>query len=272
LDPDAAIEIRVLGLDAALVELPFPFPFFGRVSQRAFVHADGNLTLDQAGLGSEPGLPDFLAGPPRIAAFFAGLDPSRAGAVTARLLPDRAVFDWREVPGAGQINRNSFQAVLYPTGDIDLVFGEMQTREGVVGVSPGATLDVTAADLGEATPSGSRGALAEQFSETEKVDLVAVARRFYLGHPDLFEQLVVYTARPLNPFPDTLAFELNVKNEILGIGLQVNDDASDYGSEGALRSLVYMDAIDPYLEVDGFEILGQAFQPLPNGLVPEAPS
>ena len=241
---------------AALVELPFPFPFFGRVETRAFVHADGTLTFGQAGLGSEPGLADFLAGPPRLAVFFASLDPSRAGAVTARLLPDRAVFDWRDVPGAGQINRNSFQATLYPTGEIDLSFGLMQTREGVVGVSPGETSLITAADLAATEPRGSLGALAEQFSETEKVDLVSVARRFYLDHPDLFEQLVVYTTRPLNPAPGTLAFELNVKNEIQGIGLSVNDDASDYGSAGALRSLVYMDAIDPYLEVDGFEILG----------------
>ena len=173
---------------AALVELPFPFPFFGRTESRAFVHADGNLTFGQAGLGSEPGLADLLAGPPRLAAFFASLDPSRAGAVTARLLPDRAVFDWRDVPGAGQINRNSFQAILYPTGEIDLSFGEMQTREGVVGLSPGDTFEITAADLAASEPRGSRGALAEQFSETEKVDLVAVARRFYRDHPDLFEQ------------------------------------------------------------------------------------
>ncbi|HVQ31522.1 MAG TPA: hypothetical protein VMV21_18135, partial [Vicinamibacteria bacterium] len=132
---------------AALVELPFRFPFFGRLQDRAFVHADGSLTFGQAGLGSEPGLADFLAGPPRLAAFFASLDPSRAGAVTARLLPDRAVFDWRDVPGSGQINANSFQAILYPTGEIDLIFGEMQTHEGVVGLSPGEAVLVTAADL-----------------------------------------------------------------------------------------------------------------------------
>ena len=240
----------------AVVDLPFEFPFFGHLERRLFVHADGNLTFGQAGLGSTPGLPDFLSGPPRLAAFFASLDPSRAGTISARLLADRAVFDWRDVPGAGQINRNSFQAVLYPTGAIDVLYGPIETREGVVGVSPGATFDVTAADLGRGEPRGSTGALAEQFSESERVDLVAVARRFYRSHPDLFEQLVVYTTRPLNPVPGTLAFELNVKNEILGIGLPVEDRAIDYGSASALRSVVYMDAIDPYLEVDGFEILG----------------
>jgi hypothetical protein len=240
----------------ALVDLPFDFPFFGRAERRLFVHADGNLTFGQAGLGSAPGLPDFLAGPPRLAAFFASLDPSRAGTISARLLADRAVLDWRDVPGAGQINRNSFQAVLYPTGAIDVLFETIATREGVLGVSPGGTFDVTAADFAHGQPRGSTGALAEQWSESEKVDLVAVARRFYRSHPDLFEQLVVYTTRPLSPAPGTLAFELNVKNEILGIGLPIEDLAADYGSAGALRSLVFMDAIDPYLEVDGFEILG----------------
>jgi len=241
---------------AALVDLPFAFPFFGRREFRVFVHADGALTFGQAGLGSLPGLPDFLAGPPRVAAFFTRLDPSRGGSVTARLTPDRAVFEWRDVPGAGQINRNSFQVVLDRSGEIDLVLATLETREGVVGLSPGGAHDVTAADLSTFEPRGARGALAEVFSETEKVDLVAVARRFYRSHPDLFEQLVVYTTRPLNPQPGTLAFELNVKNEILGIGLDTNDDALLYGSASALRSIAYMDTIDPYLEVDGFEILG----------------
>jgi hypothetical protein len=241
---------------AALVDLPFDFPFFGRAERRVFVQADGNLTFGQAALGSAPGLSDFLSGPPRLAALFASLDPSRGGTISARLLADRAVFDWRDVPGAGQINRNSFQAVLYPNGTIDVLYGPIETREGVVGVSPGGVFEVTAAELARGEPRGSTGALAEVFSESEKVDLVAVARRFYRSHPDIFEQLIVYTTRPLNPVPGTLAFELNVKNEILGIGLPVEDRAADYGSSGALRSLVHMDAIDPYLEVDGFEILG----------------
>ncbi len=240
----------------ALVDLPFDFPFYGRPERRVFVHADGSLTLGQAGLGTAPGLPDLLAGPPRVAAFFAGFDPSRGGAITARLLADRAVFDWRDLPGAGQINRNSFQAVLYASGEIDLVFGVVETREGVVGLSPGEALESVAVDLSAPEPRRTIGAFAERFSETDKADLVAIARRFYRTHPDLFEQLVVYTTRPLNPFPDTLAFELNVKNEIRGIGLEVNDDALDYGSAAALRSVVYMDAIDPYLEADGFELLG----------------
>jgi hypothetical protein len=238
------------------VDLPFDFPFYGHAERRVFVHADGSLTLGQSGLGTEPGLPDLLAGPPRVAAFFAGFDPTRGGAITARLRADRAVFDWRDVPGAAQINHNSFQAVLYATGEIDLVFGVVETREGVVGLSPGQALESVAVDLSAPEPRRTIGAFAERFSETDRADLVAIARRFYRTHPDLFEQLVVYTTRPLNPFPDTLAFELNVKNEVLGIGLETSDGALDYGSLEGLRSVVYMDAIDPYLEADGLELLG----------------
>jgi hypothetical protein len=77
-----------------------------------------------------------------------------------------------------------------------------------------------------------------------------------VGRSDRYEQVVIYTTRPLNPVAGTLAFELNVKNDIRGIGVDVRDDSAQWGSAGTLASVVFMDAIDPYLEVDGFEILG----------------
>lgn len=243
---------------ARAVDLPFGFPFFGGVYDRVFVNADGNLTF---GVGDtdvgEKGLARFLAGPPRIAPFFTDLDPSRGGSVSAQLQGDRAVFLWNGVPGGGQVNRNSFEVVLHSGGAIDVVYGtEVQTREAVVGVAPGGTLTVTASDLSGGRPVGSPGALAERFSESEKVDLVSVSRRFLAGHPDVFEQLVTYTTRPLNPIPGTLAFELNIRNDIQGIGLEAGlDQSAQWGSGGVLASVAYMDSIDQYLEVDGFEIL-----------------
>lgn len=243
--------------DARAVDLPFAFPFFGVAYMRVFVHSDGNLTFDAPDAEpTERGLARFLSGPPRIAAFFADLDPSRGGSVASRALADRAVFLWSAVPGGGQINRNTFQVTLYPNGSIDLVYGaEVQSREAIAGVSPGGTLAFTPADLSEGRPAGSRGALAERFSETEKLDLVGVTRRFFAGHPGAFDQVVVYTTRPLNPLGGSLAFEVNVKNDVQGIGLELLDDSRQWGSP-SLSSVVFMDTIDPYLEVDGFEILG----------------
>jgi hypothetical protein len=244
--------------DAREVELPFAFPFEGSRYGRVFVHADGDLTFGAPDPGpAERSMGRFLAGPPRIAAFFADLDPSRGGAVGARVGPDRAVFSWSAVPGGGQINRNSFEAALLPDGTIDLVYGnEMQSREAIVGLSPGAAASLTAVDLSAARPSSLAGAAAERFSETEKLDLPSTVRRFYAGHPDLFEQVVVFTTRPLNPLAGSLAFEINVKNQVRGIGLDPADDTAAWGTGGRLESVVFMDAIDPYLEVDGFEILG----------------
>jgi hypothetical protein len=244
--------------DARAVDLPFSFPFYGARYARVFVHADGNLTFTAADAGpAERSMGRFLSGPPRIGAFFADLDPSRGGNVSARLGPDRVVFSWSDVPGGAQINRNSFQVALLPGGDIELVYGgEMQSREAIVGLSPGSAATLTAVDLSAARPSSVAGAAAERFSETEKLDLASTIRRFYLGHPDLFEQVVVYTTRPLNPLGGSLAFEINVKNEVQGIGLDRRDDSAAWGSAGRLESVVFMDVVDPYLDVNGFEILG----------------
>ena len=257
LDPPGAS----LGLgndDAKAVDLPFTFPFYGVSYTRVFVNADGNLTFGAPDTGtSDRSMGRFLSGPPRIAAFFTDLDPSRAGTVGARLASDRAVLSWSGVPGGAQINRNSFQIALLPDGSIDLVYGdEMQTREAIVGLSPGAASTLTAVSFAAASPPSVSGAAAERFSETEKLDLASTVHRFYAGHPDLFEQLVVYTGRPLNPVPGTLAFEINVQNHVHGIGLGESDDSAAWGSGGKLESVVFMDDVDPYLDVDGFEILG----------------
>lgn len=257
LPPGAPGEDLRLGDDEARrVELPFAFPFYGTNYTHTYVHSDGSLSFGAPDLArSDRGMARFLSGPPRIAPFFTDLDPGRGGRVTAQLVPDRARFLWSEVPGALQSNRNTFEATLYSTGRIDFAYGPMGSREAVVGLSPGATLEVTAADLSAGGPLGASGALCERFSETEKADLVSVVRRFLTSHADLAEQLVVYTARPLNPLPGSLAFEVNVRNEVKGIGLPTQDAAADWGSSGALASVVYMDSIDAYLDLDGFEVL-----------------
>lgn len=254
----AGTDLDLGGAPAREVALPFAFPFFGSAFTTAFVHADGFLSFGEPDTGAgEPGLGRLLSGPPRIAGFFTDLDPARAGRVTVQLLPDRAVFAWLDVPGASQLNRNSFAITLHPDGGTDVSFGELQTREAVVGLSPGEGALLLAADLSSGEPRGRpRGALAERFSERERLDLVAAVQRFLGSHPDAFEQLIVYTSRPLNPQPGSLAFEVKLRNEVRGIGFEVRDDSAAWGGKGSLASVVYMDSIDAYLDVDGFEILG----------------
>jgi len=246
-----------LGDDEGLaVDLGFTFPFFGVAHPRAFVHSDGHVTFGSpdGGVGA-PGLARFLDGAPRIAAFFADLEPSRGGSISARVEAARVVILWSAVPGAGQINRNTFQLALHADGAIDLAWAGMQTREGIVGIAPGRPGEAAIVDWSEAASAPSAGALVERFSESEHVDLVAATRRFLSGRPDVFQQVVVYTTRPLNPVPGTLAFEINVRNDVLGIGLPAMDHSRAWGSAGALESVVYMDSIDTYADTDGFEIL-----------------
>jgi hypothetical protein len=242
---------------ATAVDLPFAFPFFGIAASRVFVNADGSLTLGTADTGpGERGLGRFLGGPPRIAPFMALLDPSRGGSVTADVGADRAVFSWTGVPGSAQINHNTFQVALYASGIVEMAYGEIQTPEAVVGLSPGRTGSFSAVDLSSRTAGSPAGAVVERFSDTEKADLVSVSRRFLAAHPDVFEQLVVYTTRPLNPLPGSLAFEINVRNDVRGIGLASDlDESAAWGSRGTLASVAYMDSIDQYLEADGFEFL-----------------
>jgi hypothetical protein len=239
------------------VPLPFPFPFYGRSYTQAYVQADGALTLGAPDVEvGERSMGRFLSGPPRVAAFFTDLDPGRGGSVTASLAGGRAVFRWDSVPGGGQVNRNTFQVSLTAEGVVDVVYGEMQTREAVVGLSPGGAESLTVADFAAAWPPSSSGALVERFSETEELDLVSTVRRFYATHGDDFDQLVVYTTRPLNPLGGSLAFEVNVRNDVAGIGLERIDRTAEWGSAGRLESVVFMDAADIYRDVDGFEILG----------------
>ena len=257
LEPAGPQVLAVPDNGAVAVDLPFAFPFFGQRHARAFVHGDGGVTFGAPdAAGGERGMARFLGGPPRAAAFFTALDPSRGGTVTVRVAADRAVFLWSGVPGGGQLNRNTFQLALLAGGEVEVVFGEMQSREAIVGVAPGGSLALSPADLARGTPRGTAGALVERFSETDRLDLVSTVRRFLSTHGDLFQQVVVYTARPLNPVPGSLAFEVNVRNDVRGIGLEVQDRGPEWGSDARLESVVYMDTVDPYLEHDGFEILG----------------
>ena len=243
---------------AIAVDLPFAFPFFGQRHARAFVHGDGSVTFgapDPA--GGERGMARFLAGPPRAAAFFTILNPSRGGAVTARLSADRAVFQWNGVPGGGQQNRNTFQLALLAGGEVELVFGEMQTREALVGVAPGGSLALSAADLARGRAARRRGrarrAVQRDRSAGSRLDgapLPVDARRPLPAARRLHRDGRSTRCRAASRSRSTCA------TTCAGIGLDLLDRGREWGSAARLESVVYMDTVDPYLEHDGFEILG----------------
>jgi len=245
--------------DDETIRTPFEFPFYGESYDRVFVSSDGNLTFGRPDSASASrSLARAVSGPPRIAPLFADLDPSRtAAAVRVWMGADRAVVTWDGVPqfrSFGTGPRQSFQAVLHDDGRIEMHYRTATLSESVVGVMPGGGLgEAFPADFSEGTAGPIEGALAEVFQIRAELDIFAVARRFYSSHDDAYDFLVVFNDLGLSAGPGSFAFEVNVRNEILGIGdllspSPVFDFGPEFGSPSRLASFVNMGPLTNYPE------------------------
>lgn len=235
--------------DGRAVELGFEFPFFGRRARQLFVNSDGNLTFGVRDTAStQRSLARFLAGAPRVALFFNDLNPETGGQIRVANFPDRLVVTWDAVPEFSANNRNTFQVVLEPSGRIVFRFDQqVDARSAVVGISAGgAPAEVNLVDLSGESFEGS-GALAERFSPTRSLDDVAAARKFYRSFPDAFDQVLLWTNFDFD-LEDAFAYEVDVRNNIEGIGLPVFDDSALWGSAGRLQSFVQMGNLKRYPE------------------------
>lgn len=235
------------------VALPFSFPFFGQRYSQVFVNSDGNLTFGAGESSSaDRSLGRLLGGPPRIAPLFADLNPETGGSITTFGDATHFSVTWTDVPQYGKSDKNTFQVALHADGRVDFAYDTGLTHsldEGVVGVAPGhGQGGFTSVDFSAAAGVSGPGALAESFAASDKLDVVAVARKFYATHPDSYQQIIVFTSRPLGRADGYFAFELTVKNADTGIGAQIEDDTSEFGSAGRLESFVTMDFVSKYPE------------------------
>jgi hypothetical protein len=245
--------------DTVTEAIPFAFPFYGQRFSSVFVNSDGNLTFEQADTASSTrGFARLLGGPPRIAPFFADLDPSAGGRVFVDAAADAFTVTWCGVRGFESTRTMTVQAVLLPSGTVDVRFGgELDLGEGIVALSPGRTGTFTPVDLIQAgRKPGGAGAVGERFAETPELDLVQSARRFYQTHGDLFDQLVFWTDTRV--VTDAFAFESTVQSAIRGIGVEVYDASRDFGSGGRLSSVVNMDRAAKYGDDPAAKILGES--------------
>jgi hypothetical protein len=236
--------------DARAVSLPFAFPFFGRTYTRAFVNSDGNLTFEERDDASTArSLGRLVSGPPRIAPLLADFDPSAGGSVAFAASADSVSVTWIDVPQYDQQDKNTFQVVLWRDGRIDFAYDKAVSAaidEGVVGLAPGAGAgEILTADLSAAAALAGAGAIAESFRDSDALDAVAVARKFYETHPDDYQQLVVYTSRRVIE-RGTFAYERTVRNADAGTGQGAFDYGPSYGSPARLESFVDMDAWSKY--------------------------
>lgn len=245
--------------DTQQVAVPFAFNFYGRRQTAAFVNSDGNITFGEGDSAStERNVARLLGGPPRVAPFLADLDPSAGGSVYVNAASDQYTVTWCGVRGFESSQVTTVQATLLPDGAVEMTFGGTITLdEAIVGVSPGATTQFEAVDFSAAGPvSGGSAAVGERFAAFDQIDTVAIARKFYRNHTDVFDQLVIWTDASI--VRDSFAYETTVANRIEGLGIDLYSLSDAFGSGGRLESLAIMDALSKYRDDPSVKVLGEA--------------
>lgn len=238
--------------DTREVRLPFAFPFFGVIYHALFVNSDGNLTFTAGdNLSAERSMARLIGGPPRIAALFTDLDPSRSRR-GVRVIPEpgRFVVIWDEVPlyvefGTGAVQR--FQVTLYPDGRIEFSYPAVSVQEAVTGIAPGnfqGTLSVVS--FSEGSSQEYAGGVAERFTQTPGVDIVMAALRFYQTHEDAYDYLAFFNTLGLQANSDAVAYEITVRNQCKGIGDESVDVGSQFGSPRRLQAVLNFGALSQY--------------------------
>lgn len=247
--------------DAREIALPFAFPFFGATYRKVWINSDGDLTFITAENASSSRLTGRVTGgPPRIAPLFDDLDPSQtAGGV--RFYSDGAHFvvSWVAVPEWAQFGvgtNQTFQVKLYPDGRIAFAYSAVTPSSAVVGIAPGSAKGVTTlVSFKNDTSADYAAAVVERFGNTQEIDIVLVAQRFYQTHDDAYDYLVVYNNAGIPAMSGALAYESTVRSTGTGWGADLSDNGTQYGSPSRLHSVLNMGPITQY--------------PLdPNGIVP----
>lgn len=244
--------------DSVGVAIPFGFTFYSRGQTQAFVNSDGNVTFgEEDSSSSARNVSRLLTGPPRVAPFLADLDPSAGGGVFVNAVPGQFTVTWCGIKGFESQRTTTTQATLLPDGTIELKYSDVITLStAVVGVSPGRTGNFAPVDLSAGVGSGNGGqAIGERFSNQVELDTVAVSRKFYEDHADLYDQIVIWTDTILTT--DAFAYESTVANAVRGIGQNVYDTSRDFGSGGRLQSVVVMDWLGKYSTDQSAKILGE---------------
>ena len=244
--------------DSVRVDVPFGFSFYGQTQTTAFVNSDGNVTFEEADHAStERNVARLLTGPPRVAPFFADLDPSTGGRVFANAAADAYTVTWCGVRGFDSVRTTTVQVTLLPNGNVEMKYSDaISLLDAIVGMSPGRTGFFQPVNLSDTGPTpGGGGAVGERFAERGEMDTVQIARKFYASHPDNYDQLIIWTDAPL--IQDAFAYETTVANEIRGLGIDTYDASRDFGSAGRLRSFAVMDFIGKYPDNPQQRFLGE---------------
>lgn len=125
--------------------LPFAFPFFGSTYTTFTIGANGGIGLASGAISpNNTALPTSSAPNPFLAVFWDDLDPGMGGTVYYHATTGRVVVAWVDVPRYGTTQNQTFQAILYPSGEIVYQYKTMN------GTLNSCTIGIQASALGPA--------------------------------------------------------------------------------------------------------------------------
>jgi len=240
----------------------FTFTFYGTTYTGVYICSNGCLTFEEEeDVYFQPSVAEFLYEEPRVAPFYADIDPTRKGTVTYRQDTGSFTVTWDDVSEyreGDDLNSNTFQVRLDSTGTIVFSYNGMDATDAIVGLSPGGEIEVSVLDFDVDCPASPTGpAVIERFetpqSADPEVDYVLLSRLFYRTHGDEFDYLVLFTDFDVS-LGGFYAFEVTVRNDVLGLGdMQeggngddVFDNTAAFGSAGRLQSVLHMGEIRRY--------------------------
>jgi hypothetical protein len=142
----------------------FEFPFQGQRWSSLFVNDNGNLTFGAGSDDFSETVPEFLAGPPRIAALWDDLN-ALGGLIIAEEEDHEVRVHFVSVPEFFVTGSNYFTFKLDRRGNISIDYGATNRSDGLVGVTQGGGMaDPGPIDISRAWRLSADGTTYEQFS------------------------------------------------------------------------------------------------------------
>ena len=244
--PDLGTRVTLEDDDSVSFTLPFTFAFYDRTQPLAFVNSDGNITFEEEDRAStERNVTRVMTGPPRVAPFFADLDPIDRQRPRFRPVRRRRVYG--HVLRRSRLRQNETVTVQSQPAAQRRRRGEVRpahrARRRDRGLSPGRTGGFAPLDLSTAghayrrqrrrSGSGLHGA----GTSTSSPPRASSTSRIRM------DTISWSSGRTSAVTDEAFAFETTIANEIRGIGLDVFDQSRAFGSAGRLRSIVMMDTL-----------------------------
>lgn len=238
----------------ARVPLRAPFTFFGKQYDEIFVHAQGAVSFGEPIAGAPRAsasgelLSGLLGAPPAVAVLWNELvpDASETGrGVFLDQTADATIVTWYQAPSVRPAGApNTFRLTLSADGVLDLDYGALSTRWGVVGLTPGGERDgVRLVDFASASRVAPRTATFAWYRDLPQLNEIALARKVYERLPDRFQFLTVFTTQQVDgPSP---VWSTTVQNADRGIGMPAFDHSTLFGS-ATLEHVVVMNDLAFY--------------------------